>query len=274
MNPIQKAIADISFTIPREVLEIIFSNQYRAYGYATNPMDEVRDKVIYGRVIQDCNLVGGTQVRVYLGQLTPTYTENRSLLYRVPKSLTQNRSIVSILAVEYGVMTNDAQNSSSLIGPFASSQMSTPATPIMDATMGLYLRSVAPTLIQTTNVHIRGENIIEITDTITQPVACVLRCMVENDAEMSNLKPRAILAFTKLCVLAVQAHIYNNRIKIGQGALSGGQELSIVRDIVDSYSDANEMYNTYLSETWSKVAIFSDPISDMNRVRRIVGSGT
>lgn len=263
MNPIQKAIADVKFKIPLEILTAAFI--HREFGKRPLPLTVdamIRQKVIDERVRLDCDLVGGTEIAVPLTGVVPEYIDPYTVVYRIPKNLTQNRTISRVLSL--GLGTGLAQNmlNSSYNG----------YSPMLNAAQGVMSAMLPIPIVSTANIRLIAENTILVTENISLPANTFLRCYVENDTDFSQLRSTTYHKFTKLVELATKAYIYNTlTISIGQAQLSGGQELGRFREIVDGYADANELYETFLQEEWRKVAIMDDAMSRERHLRIIVG---
>ena len=266
MNLIQKALDECRFNIPREVMELAFLQTGSYDRRIPISLDtRIREKVIDQRVIPDCNLVGGSQVLIPLQGIDPEYVDAPfSAVYRIPKSLTQGRTITTALSVSYGdALTMGGQ----YVGPEQ-------WNPMLDAGNQMLRASSPVPPVSTAQLELIGENTIFLRDTVSIPSILYLRCIVENAQEMNNIKPASYHAFCKLVVLGVKAFIYNElNIKLDLGQLQGGMNVGRIREVVDSYSDSNELYETHLSEVWRKTAFLNDPETHRRHTRMIVGGG-
>jgi hypothetical protein len=127
--------------------------------------------------------------------------------------------------------------------------------------------------ISTSSVTLIAENTIMIRDTNRIVTNNYLRCVLGNDENLNNMPFRAIPKFCKLVELAVKSYIYNTMmLKIGESFLAGGQELGHFKTMVESYSDSEEMYQTYITEVWSKVAFMADDIKKIRWIKQSIGS--
>lgn len=263
MNPIQKAIADIKFKIPMDVLMAAFA--HREFGQRPNPTNidtAIRYEVIEAKVRPDCDLVGGTQVEIPLASVPAEFLDPYSVVYRIPKNLTQNRTISRVLSVSLGssryvgMQPGQTQNYS---------QMLNAAQAVVDAV------SEIP-VVSTAYIRLIAENTVLITDNVAIGAYAYLRCYLEHDTDFSQLRSTTYTKFSRLVELATKAYIYNKlAIPMGQAQLVGGQELGRFREIVDGYADAAELYETFLEETWRKVAIMDDTTSRERHLRMLVG---
>lgn len=264
MNALRKALDDIKFVVPRPILETVFVKRHSNYRVAAPSLDEqILNSVVRPRVYIDTNLVGGAEILVPLTGLSGEEVNTTDMVYRIPKNLTQNRSIMSVLNVTYV----DAQ-SMAAAGQFASCGVTveqTAAAALLDAVSPL-------PMISTGRVTIIGENVILIRDSIRIPSNSYLRCVVAHDEAMSHIQPRSYKAFCKLVEYAVKAFIYNEYIiEVDMGELRGGHNLGKFKDIIEEYSDANELYETYLTEKWAKISFQNDRESLNRWVKLAIG---
>ena len=260
MNAISKALQEIHFNIPPEVLQITFME----YGSSTNQvisMDErILNAVIRPRVLLDTNLVGGVLVRVPIDQCYVREMLNREFLIEVPKHLTSGRSMVSVLSLI------------SMTG-YTSVMPNHSTSQLVAASNKMYDSIADANVVQTARLELVGENTVFCSEPSIFIYSAVLRCVIENEINMGNLHPRNYPVFSKLCVLAVQSYIYNHmKVKLDQGYVYGGHELSSVTDIIDSYSDREEMYQEHLNLVFRKVAHINDSESQHRLIKLAVGN--
>lgn len=268
MNAIQKAIKDIRNHIPREILERTFMTQnISAFGgrHSFQPLSldqRIREAVIDAQVLPDCHLVGGTEVTVPLQNVQPEYINSYNLVYHVPKHLTQQRSIIRVLHITFGDGGIAGSMNLGLQGSSA----------LLDKAQGLIQSRMPIPIVSTANIELIGENVVLVRENIAMPGNPYLRCVIATDSELNHLLPAAVLAFGKLCVLACKAYIYNSlAISMDQAQLSGGMALGRFREIVDSYSDAMEQYDTMFEERWRKIALLADPTAHLRHLKMITG---
>jgi len=245
-NIITKALQEIQYTIPKEVLEAAFlpSNPY------LNPSAEsieggILRTVIYPRVIMDCNLTGGQMMEIDLSYCPSNITPDSTVIFKVPKNLTNGKSIITALSVYEGTnVTSSGFNLGS-------------GNPLVDlASRGMSGGTSAPF---NARIELIGENTVAIK--YTSPISSygVLRVIVENDEHMSNIPPRLWHLFSELCVLATKSYIFNKfEILQSKAELYAGAPLDTFRSVVDRYSDAEEAYKTKLKEEWWKASFMID----------------
>lgn len=266
MDPINKALEEVENQIPPQVLRYAFIGADSAYRrIPVNLQSLIRDKVIGHRVIKDCNINGGVRDYIKLTGLPFRQTNEGYRIYHIPKALTQGRTIINPLSVGNSHYITTISDFGSLglsdsIGGLASLN-----SQILDANI-----MAAP--FHTTDVRCVGENLVLVEDIWHSlgPDAYLL-AVFSNDEFMSNLPARSWSVFEDLVVLATKAWIYNNcNIAIDSGVIEMGMEIGRFREVVDSYSDANQLYREMMDDKWQKASIFADKTAKKRMVRRLV----
>lgn len=264
MNPISRAISEARYQIPDEILQALFYDRTKHMRSTPDTITEnLKAVVIRPRVLVDCDIVGGTEILVRLEGLMTSRPDDFTSIYRIPKSLTQNRSILSVLNVTFNDPTGIAYYG--MAAGCQSTQMMATAQGLLDAAGTIPVTS-------TSQVQLIGENVVSVRDTTILPANAFLRCMLASDENMSHLQLRVFRQFSQLCVLAIKSYIYNKLvIRVDVGELMGGFQLGRFREIVDSYSDSEELYQTYLREVWQKVSIMNDAQKWTRTLRMVIG---
>ena len=259
MNAVTNAINEVKFRIPYEVLHIAFKEQSDMINTAITLDEMILNKVIRPRVLTDCNLVGGTSILVDSNKCDITAVNPLEFVIKVPKSETGGKSIVSVQSL----ISNDNFNSNTGIGMVDTQEVFTK--------MANNLGSVI--IAQTTRLELIGDNTILVSEPSVYLINCYLRCTVENDENMGNLNPRSYPAFSKLVELAIKSYIYNHLvIKLDKGYIYNGHELGSIKDIIDGYSDAEEMYQEHLNTVWRKVAFLNNSLTTENYITSMFGN--
>lgn len=260
LNPISKAIDDVKRRIPREVLNVVFQQPGSILGQSlpgwNRPpvsIDEaLLNQVIRPRVLVDCNIIGGTEAMIPLVGLPARRDDQYDYIcyYDIPRKLTQGRSIVSAINITYADATKLAAYGGS--GTVNNSAMMYSGQAMIDA------YGTIP-VVSTAYVQLVGENVIMVKDSTILPPNVSLRCILADDPNMAHLQIRTIHPFSQLVTLAVKAHIYNEYIvQMDVGQLYAGQALGTIKQIIDTYADANELYENFLKEKWMKIARMND----------------
>ncbi|BDD79532.1 hypothetical protein [Burkholderia phage FLC9] len=264
MNAITRAVDVAMRIIPRRVLEEVFVERTAQWRQAPKSISEcIMEQVIRPRVLVDCNLVGGTEAFIYLDDIPYERMNDYTSVYRIPKTKTQGRSILSALNITFADPTKVSS-----YGVAAGAQNTTllqAGQAVMDAYGALPVTS-------THRVQLIGENTIMVRDTIVLPPDVYLRCILANDENMSHLQLRSYQPFCKLVELAIKAYIYWDQvIEVDIGKIRGGQEIGKFKEIVDGYSEAEEQYQEFLANTWQKVAYMQDNETMTRFIRSLVG---
>ena len=266
MNMIEKALMEVRNRIPREILEITFQKtDYMGRPLPISIDTLIREKVIDARVMVDCNIAGGEQILIKLDEVSPQWVEPPySAVYNVSKSLTRGKSITTALSIGYGNMA--------AAGNAYQAQFNTSA--MMDATNQVLQSHLSIPMVSTASVELIGDNVIYVRDSMSIPQTLWLRCVIENDENLNNMGIRYALDFAKLVELATKAYIFVNiNIHLDVGQLHGGMNLGKIGDIVDSYADANELYDTFMEEQWRKQLLMSDHETNSRIMKAAFGGG-
>lgn len=264
MNAVSKAIDEIRLRIPPPILEAVFIQRNRAWGLPPEPLSaHIVNEVLRPRVFVDCNLVGGTEAYVRLEGLNFQRANDFVTVYRIPKERTQGRTISSALSITFNDPSGTAYYGIGL--GCQSTQMTSLGSALLDTAGTIPITSSA-------SVQLIGENTVMIKDTTLLPGNCFLRCILAADENFSHLQMRVYKQFGMLATLAVKAYIYNEYvIRMDIGELYGGHNLGRFKEIIDTYADANELYDTYLREKWQKISMMNDSESWGRFLRIAVG---
>lgn len=265
MNPITQAINQIKFRIPKRILELAFTERHHWQRASMANIDEaIRNQVIRPRVLVDCNLHGGTEVWIDLAGVPYERTDDYTSVYRIPKTSTQNRSIISVLNVTF---TDPLRASAyGIASGCGNGSLLQAGQAVMDAYAQIPITSTA-------RVQLIGENVIMVRDSMVLPPNIYVRCIVSNDENLNHLQLRSYPEFVKLVEFAVKAYIYNSLvIEVDIGEIQGGQQIGKLKEIIDGYSDANELYDEFLTNTMSKVLFMNDLETFSRHIKLLTGS--
>lgn len=266
MNPIKKAISEVRYRIPRDILEKVFidgSTYYRSTIRSTVD-EQIESLVIRPRVLVDCNLVGGTQAMIPLDGLPQERPLNYTTVIHIPKDRTRGLSINSALSVGFFNSAAVASYAGSGVPGMGSyntgiGQWGTDSSAMMGAAAGVMAAFDKIPMTSTSQVQLIAENTILIRDGINIPSNSFLRCVLANDENLSALPLRSYRHFSNLVEYAVKAYIYNELIiTMDAGELRYGQNLGMFKEIVSSYSDANQNYLDSLRDNFEAVMLMSD----------------
>lgn len=269
MSIIALAINNVRQIIPEEVLKVAFFEQvWQTFRTPLSLDAMIRADVITARVHVDCNLVGGTQTIIPLNTSGMDYIDPFNLVVTIPKEVTNGRSIVYPLNIQL-LNYNNQYSQNSAFGANNSS-------PLLNAGKAVMNSNLPTPNVTSAAVRLIGENTVLVNgggfNALMLQTAGLL-CVVENEAEMTNIKPTSAHDYFKLVELATKAFIYRKMIiKMDQGALQGGFNIGALKDVISGYSDAEQMYQDFLNNTWRRVAIYNDP-EGKNRFLRMISAG-
>lgn len=266
------ALDRIKFEIPMEVLKYTFSpTRYdpsrkgliRDYSTGVSLDMVIRRQVIDPRVMVDINLCSGVEVFIPLDRAESERIDNWTYIYRIPKELTQGRNITSVYGLSYG-----AGHTLGNVGVISSDR-----SMALEAAAGLMQSNAAWTQVQTAYCTLVAENTVMVTNMNRVPGIAYLRCLVSHDPNLANIPTHYSEVFSELCTLATKAYIYTNSIiPLDEGVISGGASLGRIREVVDSFADAGQMYREFLKERWRKAGIMANTAQHRRLLRHTVGA--
>jgi hypothetical protein len=248
-SSIDTALNNVRHNIPPELLCLAFVFTDRGQILPTTWEQGLLEKVIFGRVLPDCNIVGGrTKQFALLSQYIETTTTSAHdwytgvgpySIYRIPAEVRDNMPICEILSVTPPVQIAGGMgtlNYGALNSPMhAARQM------IESWTMNSYIQVPLAELV--------SGDLIRITPSASTAFEWMIYARIGYDKQMLGLNSSAILPFSHLVLCAAKAYIYNNMIvKIDQGMIQHGYEVGVVRSLIESYSTENDRYQELLDQ--------------------------
>jgi len=245
-NIINYILNEIRQSIPYEILHAGFTIDDTPETININSLDDkILRKLLRKRVFMDLNIIGGIEMLIPINNLNPSFTEYGYTIYNIPNELTGNKEIISVLSLASGYY-------STTTGSMAGNSITNIARRIGN--------SVAPeTYITNAHTEIVGYNTILIYANFRLLYNYALRVLVENDNNLNNIQPRSFKNIALLSILAVKYYIYNKLIiPLNNGYLASGQELGIIKNIIENYEEANEQYNILLKEVIGAILFMND----------------
>jgi len=264
MAVLKKALGDLSFRIPPHILNAVFIERF--FDYRSRPMsleEAIMARVIRPRVMMDCDIVGGTETVIDISNVPSEQVDITTWVLRIPKSKTQNRSIISVLGVTFVRPDNRA---------YVNTPMANAGSLMMSANALMQVQTTPPNL-STHRVDLIGENVILLSETSYLQPAMQLHCILGSDDQLSHIKLRYYLMFSRLVELAVKSFIYNEYIvEMDMAELRGGANLGRFKDIIENYSDAEQEYQLFLAEKWKKCSMMNDELSHSRYINALIGA--
>lgn len=261
MNALQYSYNYVMNTqIPKMVLDLAFPQQQGSY---LSMEDRMYTRCIKPIILADMNILGGVLTYIPLancGIIADQGHYNTSMIIDVPKTLTGGRSIVRV----HSLVMGEPLGSTSLYTPQCTS-------PIVADTSRLYATQAPSNVIQTSRLELVGENKILVEGYPPHTVMGMLKVEIENNTNLENVQPSYYPIVAKLITLGVKMYVYNTlRPQLDIGHLYAGHEIPFVKDAVDSYSDAHELYREALQE-WTKISILNDSRKRSQVISTMIG---
>lgn len=259
MNALIYAINEITHQIPHELLQAAFTIDDSPETVNLNTVDDkILRKLIRKRVLIDMNITGGIETIIPLNSVQPSFYEYFYTIYQIPPELTMNKEIVSALNILLmpgaGVFGqgNLGGNSFGNIGYMNEN-------PVMNVANRIGSAASPSGVLSNAHLEIVGYNTILIYANFRVLTNFGLRVLLENDSNLNNIQPRSYKDVSMACVLACKAYIYNKLIiPVNSGYLASGQDLGMFKSILESYSEAEADYNTFLRERLGAVLFMND----------------
>lgn len=264
MNTIIYAVNEIKHIIPYEVLHAAMSYNEDPNLYNMSSLeDKIINKVIKQRVLVSANVVGGIEYMIPIATVQPTFSERLYTVYRIPSELTLDKEIVSVLSLTYLPAVGFMGVQGGFGGP---NMIYNPSSPVASMTSGvtnigsrIAASQATSGILSNAHLELVARNTVAVYAHYQVLSSYGLRVILENDSNLNNIQPRSYHHFSTLCALATKAYIYKHlSIALNSGYLAGGQELGMFKTIVESYADAEEQYQIYLTQQWPAVALMND----------------
>lgn len=260
MDPVTVALIKVKAEIPRDILKQAFmpkrydpveNDRYFDNVTSVSIDQQIRQIVIEGRVSIDVNLIGGTEMFLPLGLAQREFLDAWNMIYRFSRDVLGGRRITTVHELVYGITQGlSGQGTAGYDG--RASDLLLVGRDIMRAVGGT-------ATLGTAYVQIVGVNTVLVNDANQVIGDAALRATVTHEPNFNDLKPVYYHAFAELVALAVKGYIYNTLvIDLDEGQIRGGMTLGRIREVVDSYADANQMYWEYLTTKWQRISTMNN----------------
>lgn len=269
MNALIYSINEINHQIPKELLEAAFTIDDTPETVNLNSIDDkILRKLLRKRVLLDMNIIGGIETIIPLNNVKPSFYEYFYTIYQIPPELTMNKEIISALNILLmpgaGVFGQGGLSGNSFgnIGYMNEN-------PVMNVANRIGSSFSPSGVLSNAHIEIVGYNTVLIYANFRVLTNFGLRVLLENDNNLNNIQPRSYKDVATACVLACKAYIYNKLIiPINSGYLASGQDLGMFKSILESYSEAEADYNTFLRERLGSILFMNDVV----RYHRLISS--
>lgn len=267
MSAIDSAIQKVIRSIPRPILKAgLFTSEELTFGLPTTIEDAIYSKVIGPFVIPKLSEFGQLREIPLTGVPWESIKSNVRV-YRIPEESTDFRPIVSAHIAGSNIVDGryhtppqtqfyQANHSSVLNRAARITRAEQPQARITTAEV----RVLAPYTVQIKEpYHFRNE--------------LTLYARVRISEDLNEIKPAFYEVIAKLVLYATKQYIYNNLIlAMGSMRLEHGKDFSEFKNIVDSYSDAGDMFDDHLP-LCSRCLAFNDDSAN-SVIRRTGGRYT
>lgn len=269
MNIIEFAINEVEQRIPKEVLKYAFLNisQNGILSPVNNIKTQIRNKVVFDRVLPILNIKGGEEVIINLTDVPVEITTNgNAYIWKVPKGMTKGRTIRSVLNITFSDTMNNIAGNMLTNNMYASNQATIEARIVNSG--GL------PVLSSTADIFVIADNVLYSNLPLSSSSYTMLRCLIDFDPQLTGINTRFATLFAKYIVLATKDYIYTSTVvSMDQGVLHIGKELGRIKDIIDGYDGADEEFIEMTDTIIGKVLILADPLRRQRRYLLGVGGG-
>lgn len=271
MDVISISLDRIKFEVPPEILQLAFAprrydparQQFQRdnqLGVSTDAM--IRRAVIDARVMIDVNLCSGVEDVISLQGLHSQRIDAWNTIYTIPKERTGGRTINAVYSVSFG--------QGNAMGSYQPGTTNSSAA--LDAAAGVLQTNLPWTQVQSAYADLVGENTVLLSNIGQIPGLLYLRCQLSHEPNMANLKPENYDVFTELCILACKAFVYTNTIvQLDEGAIRAGASIGRIREIIDGYAEANQLYKEMRRDEWRVQAHLNDREKSKRTNRYLVG---
>ena len=251
MNPIKYALEEIHFRIPEDILNVVFLGlDKQLYDDADSLDYRITKSVLRGIVLRKLNVISMCEVMIPL-QHSYVSERNNRVIITIPKSVTGNKSIIMPLELSSGsgYLNNSNYYSSNPLSQLANQ---------------MFISSAPSNLTTISNLTLIGDNTILVNDYRLQPglitVGGYIRCILEFDNNFTQMLTRSLDIFGRFCVEACKFYIYNRAyIQLGRSYIESGYDLGPMKDIIDSYSQSEQVMDEMMNNIMPMTLFASDP---------------
>lgn len=270
IDALRSALSQIYNSIPLPILEAAFNYSE----YSDQSLDDlIKEKVLLARVRDDVSIRGGKIFDLILSLDWAKYTSSPSpyalgisgsySTFLIPPEAREHRDISCVLSMRFPYTI-----STSISGNFYNTCSVQGNTLGQLACAALQNQTGAQQLANPTGIIYPG-NLLVVTPPQIQFIPWNVRVRLRYDDNFSGMDVSTLRPFVHVCEAAVKAYIYTNLImKIESNVVFRGAEIGVMRDIVNSYAEANERYEECLLQMGG--AEVYDPQRLVGILRRMV----
>lgn len=254
----------IMYTIPVDLLKLAFFQYMKMGNRGMNIESLIETHIIKGRVLKDCNLMGGRVKSIilrydYMETVVPIYAgygmDINYTLYRIPAFERDNVPIIEVSNLTYP-------------GPAVAGMP--PAQLNFGATVGSLAAGVLDSHTLSTAVvrpipELLCGDLVRLIPAQYNGNEWVLNCRLAYDDQFTNLNSSAIDTLAELCVCAMKQYCYVKlAINIDRSIVEMGYDIGRIREFVDEYKEAEPRYKELLKDFSGAATL------DVNRIRTLL----
>ncbi|EEG8191050.1 hypothetical protein G7N79_000631 [Salmonella enterica] len=243
MNVIDYCLRKIRQHIPAPILQAAFvPENLKLLGIASSVDNEIQQRVIREILVPEISRMGQYQEVDLQGVPWDNDTQDYfSRVYYLDDIKTGGRPIldahISVTPVAGQAYTM----------PPAGSYLDGATSGVLASTQQVVDSQSAMPRIASPEVEVLGPNTIRIKDPGMFVYSTKLVVKYELSQEMNEIKPAFYPVVGELAVMAVKQYIYNTMIfDMDSGKLENGMEFGAFRNVIESYSDAGQMFEDTL----------------------------
>ena len=252
MNAVTYFTDVIKNTIPLEILDLALTRESNQQFRLPQNIGTLIKHRILPRLLLDFNLSQGIEIIFDIGNCSIINSFEDFTLLKIPEDILQGRDLISV---------NDLTTSYSS-GVVLSNE---PTEKLLRHTSGTF---DANSIVRIESV---SRNEILVKNNFTSLVGYVT-ATVSYSKELQEINPRYYMELSKLAILCAKAYIYNTMIvKLNEGKIYYGHEISVIERIVDSYEESNMEYIEETNVHGSKLLFMNDKNRMADYVKLTVG---
>lgn len=238
-------------SIDDAILDLGLSREGNYIYRIQQPINILIEKRMLYRLQRDFSLSNGVELSFDIDQCYVVSTNEAFTLFRVPDNILMGRPLISI---------NDVLSNYAIMG-----LPSNPQQMLEARTSGTFgAKSFVRTEVVSSNEFMVNTSFNSVTGTV--------RSTVGYSKNLNEISPKYHMALSNYAILCAEAYLFKTlRVKINQGAIYHGAEISIMKDIIDDYRDSNKEYMEGVNVTGSKMLLMNDKESYNDYIQTIFG---
>lgn len=250
-NPIEHCLNQIFYRIPNEILNNVFQEASQT-GFPLPTHEVIRQKIIVGRVLKECNIYGGKLKYIPLkaeyeesvdqSQLYSMSQYPNFKIYRIPEEEREGVEISDVIEVN-PPMSNSGQI------PYPNAGLSGGGSTAQSKANDVLESYTGNTYFPKPMVELMSGDLVRLSPANYIMVDWVLTVKLCFDQNFTNMNNSAIMPMADLCVAATKSYIYNQLIiQLDRVSMEAGTELSNFRSIIEGYEPAEDEYRELLQQ--------------------------